>query len=379
MIHSGRLERYVGALTLEHVSRTMRGWYGLPIPLGGFPGVIVGGDGDFSGQFREGYETSIMDRAHEIVKALVRANRRIAAHNLSQLNAGWASLAEFQSEGRYKQTQYDFAATPNAPTGGGWRSLWYENTVPSPATAAAASAPGGEAPTRSTLGAIQCTDPISGDTRHVIDVRAKLDTTWSTADHAVPYGMSGLLYDRIFQVAKTASSTSTQAVTGVPTRYAATGDDIDSSRNNFVFPEVRTTLGATNHNWTVCQYTNSGGTTGRSFPSIAGIAGNVQNNIDLVLPKFFMPLAAGDVGVKALTQMQNSASVTGAVNFVLAHLLSWFFALPNFMNHLDGTRTAFNLARVYDNAAIALLIFQLNNAANQTTPQIDVRMTTADG
>jgi len=65
-----------------------------------------------------------------------------------------------------------------------------------------------------------------------------------------------------------------------------------------------------------------------------------------------MPLASGDVGVKALTQMQCSALVaTGTIDFVVAHPIC-FIPCPvaNMVCIADALYTAMQLQQLYDNA-----------------------------
>jgi len=155
------------------------------------------------------------------------------------------------------------------------------------------------------------------------------------------------------------NSTATEDPTGVPTRYQnQTANTDDYIGGNFVFPMNPTTvLPATAHNWTVCRYTGQDGTTVREFPTIAGVSSCTVGGIDLVAGSWFMPLAAGDVGVKALTRMQCSALVaTGTITFVIAHPIA-FFPVPvaNMVCIVDGINTAFNLTKIYDNACLAFL------------------------
>ena len=42
-IHSGRLERWIGTERIEHLSTSMRGWYGRPIALLDVPGDVTRG------------------------------------------------------------------------------------------------------------------------------------------------------------------------------------------------------------------------------------------------------------------------------------------------------------------------------------------------
>ena len=118
-----------------------------------------------------------------------------------------------------------------------------------------------------------------------------------------------------------------------------------------------TVLAATAHNWTVCQYTNQAGTTGQSMASIAGISACAKNQIDLLLGNWFMPLASGDTGVKAMTQVQNSGGpATGTADIVVAHPIT---AMPipivNMAMNIDGVASAFNLVKIFDNACLNLI------------------------
>jgi hypothetical protein len=77
--------------------------------------------------------------------------------------------------------------------------------------------------------------------------------------------------------------------------------------------------------------------------------------IDLAVGSWFLPLASGDVGVKALTQMQCSAAVaTGTIDFVVAHALGMLPVwVANQCCMMDNLTTAIDqLSNVYDNACI---------------------------
>ena len=83
----------------------------------------------------------------------------------------------------------------------------------------------------------------------------------------------------------------------------------------------------------------------------------MANGVDLAAGRWFVPLAAGDVGVKALTQMQCSALVaSGTIDFVVGHPIA-FFPCPvaNMVCIVDGINTAFNLTTIFDNACLAFL------------------------
>jgi hypothetical protein len=171
-------------------------------------------------------------------------------------------------------------------------------------------------------------------------------------------GNTLLLYDRLFQVDKTMNSTATEAVTGVPTRYqSGTATAADYIGGNFLFVEVGgTALAATAHNWTVCTYTDQA-SAASTLPSLTGNSAAIVRRLDHPTSQWFAPLESGDVGVKALTQMQCSAAVaTGVINFVIGHPIAWMpCPVVNLVCVADGINTSFNLVRIFDDAALTFL------------------------
>ena len=342
--HSGRLERWLGNAVVEELSAGMRSWYGPPIPVGSVPGhVWAHRGGEFSGPIHAGHFCSAIDYA---ANRLTHAIRRWTHGQFSVANTGFASLADLIAEATAGKTRlFPFQKSGSAGVVGVTNSLWGLGTQPA-AGANAAAAPGGEAPTDATTGAFLFVNPTSPDTQHFVYgvVQASLANTL-------------LLYDRIFQVNKTMASTATEAVTGVPTRYQGSVGAADSPEGNFLFVEVGTpALSATAHNWTVCLYTDqaAGAST---LPSLTGNASAIVRRLDHPVMQWFAPLAAGDSGIKTLTQMQCSASIAaGVINFVIGHPIVWLpVPLVNVACVTDGIYTAFNLARVFDDAALAFL------------------------
>lgn len=360
-VHSGRLERYLGDAKCEELSRLMKNWYAKPIALHGVPGTVyVGKDGDFVGDFREGWETNFVDRAVIIKNRLARAIRVATFENQNRLNAGFSSLSDLISEATTGGKRQILNYQKTGPTGVAQvtSSLWRLGNTPAAGTTPSA-APGGNAPTKATTGAMPFQNAASGDTLHLV----------SSAGVASVAGMSLLLYDRIFHVAKTMNSTATEAVTGVPTRYQNTTDgQPDSISGNFLFVEVGgTALAATAHNWTVCTYTDHTGSAS-TLPSLTGNSGAIVDRLDHPTGQWFAPLATGDSGIGSLTQMQCSAAVaTGAVNFVIGHPLAWMVhPLANQVVVMDYINTAFNLERIFDDACLAFLE-PIKNATTATT------------
>lgn len=363
--HSGRLERFLGTEKVEQMSRSMRGWYGPPIALGDVPGAVyVGADGDFRGRITAGQMSPLVDYVEQRVKRIVR---QFSQAQLRQANAGFSSLSDLISEatqgGKKRSFMYQKAGA-SADATGATVSLWGLGSFPS-AGANAAAAPGGEAPTDATTGAYPFSNPTGGDTQHFVGGKA-----WANVDDRIL-----LLYDRLFQVDKTMNSTATEAVTGVPTRYqSSTPGDADYAGGNFMFPEVGATLlPATAHNHDSILYRNQAGTDNQVAPATAGVSSMNARNIDLAPYFWFMPLAAGDSGVMDLAQIQLSALVaTGVINWVIGHPIALFSTTTaGRIQELDGIMTAFNLTRIFDDAALALLSLTQTTTATNFNLQFD--------
>lgn len=349
----------------------MRGWYGPPIAVGGVPGgVYATGDGDFIGEIRAGSEVSYHEHLFD---DLCRVRRRLLARMgmRTRQHGGFAHLADlFQEAGRGKVRVFVFNKTVTM-IGGRGHTTWYAAGVP-PAGAAGGAAPGGTAWYDESTGAQAFTNPDGGDTQHVVE-------TWISGTGGS--GRATLIYDRLFSVAKTMNSTGTEAVTGVPTRYqSTTATDPNYAGGNFLTIECSSALDATAHDWTVCQYTDQGGTTGVTLPSVTGVSAAAANTLDIPSTDWFCPLGTGDTGIKALTQMQCSAAVaSGAIDFTIGHPIAWMTS--QHLNRVNQMRIAhlncaFNLTRIFDDACLAAL-----NPPNGTSGStlLAARLTTVAG
>lgn len=364
--HSDRLERWLGNDTVEQISQNFKNFY-WPVGVHGVPGgVYVMPGGDFCGEIKAGQEMSKHDAAANSLKKLMQVGRNKARYDKA-LAAFFAMLKAEDDAARMSVGAFaSIDAVVAAATGGKGQvinfsklgtivgaaahttDLFTKGNVPA-AGSAASAAPGGVGPTSSTTGALPFKNLGVANSGHYLN--------WAVS--ATVANNSLLLYDRIFSVAKTMSSTTTEAVTGTPSRYQnSTAESVDYIGGNFCFPSVPTTaLGAGAHNWTVCQYTDEAGNTGNSFASTAGVNGCSQAQIDIVAGSgWFLPLAAGDVGVKAITQMQCSASVTGTIDFVIGHPIA-VIACPvaNQAYIDDGLYTSLNLTTVLDNACLSFI------------------------
>lgn len=373
--HSDKLERWLGKDKVENLIQQYNNFY-WPIPVRGVPGnVFIMPGGDFAGEIKAGSYMSakdsapltfrkLYDRALKLEKrekGMKTLLRLLKAENNSFLSVGAfanadAVIAAFT--GGKGQVLYFNKTGVTANGTAGVQDLWSRTGTP-PAGGAGSAAPGGVNPTAATTGALTFANLGTANTGHYLN--------WSLNSSVANMGL--LLYDRLFAVVKTMNSTATESVTGTLTRYnSTTAGASDFAGGNFCFPANPTTvLAATAHNWTVCQYTNQAGTTARSFTSLAGVSSCVVGGVDLLAGNWFMPLVAGDSGVKALTQMQCSAAVaTGTIDFVIGHPIAINVCpIANLATLDDGLYPTLNLSPILDNACLSFL--ELPKSASTAT------------
>ena len=340
-VHSNRLERWLGTERIEHISRCMKGWYGPPIHLLDCPGSVrICGDGDFMGPFERGYFMSALDSLRDRLKEAGKVP-------VGRLYVGFASISDAlaRASGGYGQI---LPLQKTGPTGvvGVTSSLWRLGAQP-PVGATPAAAPNGTIFTSSSVGSLSFADPASG-TLHLVGA----DISASVINNTL------LLYDLLFGCAKTMASTSAEAVTALPTRYQNTSPLApDYVGGNFLFIQVGgTVLAATAHNWTVCTYKDQADVAS-TLPSIVGNSAAIVDRLDHPVQKWFADLESGDVGIKALTQMQCSASVaTGVIWFMIGHPLGFMsFPVINSLIPFDWLTNRNQAPRRFDNACLAFL------------------------
>lgn len=363
------LERWLGAENVRKLSSDMRGWYGPPIAVHGVPGAVFAtGDGDFVGRCDAGKFGSALDRGVDLAarwrrKLKWQVQRGMRVHH-GTLHAGFSSLSDLISEATTGGKRYTFSYSKVGPTGVAnvSSSLWRVGNQPA-AGAAPGAAAAGTVFTDASTGGHLFTNPTGGDTMHIV-----------TADGiASVAGNSLLLYDLLFGVAKTMNSTATEAVTGVPTRYQnSTGGTPDYAGGNFLSIHVGgTALAATAHNWTVCTYTDQANAAS-TLPSVTGNSGAIVDRLDQPTNTWFCPLETGDVGIRALTQMQCSAAVaTGVIWFMIGHPIARMQCpIANMIVSKDYVQTAFNLTRIFDDACLALMEI-IKPSTTATTYNVD--------
>lgn len=358
-VHSQRLERWLGTEKVEQLSRNFRDWYGPPVNLTDVPGSVwVTKGGEFVGNFDRGFAVSAVEALDTWVKRIWRESGRVQ-HGYA--NAGFTSISDalFRASSGFGQTLNGGINKASASsTTGNATSTWALTGSPG-AGAAASAAPGGRIPTSATTGAMQFTNPSGSDTLHLTGA----DMAASVVNNSL------MLYDRIFDVAKTMNSTATEAVTGVPTRYQSTTTTAaDYIGGNFLFIETQTVLAATAHNWTTCLYTDQAGVTAQTLPSVTGISAAAAQRLDMPINTWFCPLATGDSGIKNLEQMQCSALVaTGAINFVIGHPIGiMMFPIAGPLLPFDWLTNRSQAPRIFSDACLSLLELPKPSATGST-------------
>jgi hypothetical protein len=356
--HASKLERWMGRDFTAELSKLNKGWYGPPIAVAGVPGcVYVGGDGDFVGNIDAGGFQNCVDYAREKTN---RALNRMWQRHKTRMSAGFADLEDliFEATKGGKGRVFSPQVANAGGVAGTWNDPWSNVKGYPPAGTNGAAAPGGTTYSSTSTGSIYFRNPESGDWQFFVQGEAQATGTNNTA-------CTYLLTDRLFSVQKTMNSTASEAVTGVPPRYqSTTAGDWDYAGGNFVYPAIGNAgLSAGAHNWTVCQYTDQGGNTGQSIPSIAGRTGAAQYSLDLPAFNWFMPLAAGDTGIKELTQMQMSAAIaTGDLYMTIAHPIAWFCCPVQYsVNVISGINSAWQMTRIFDDACLSVILTNSNN------------------
>lgn len=357
-IPRGRIERWVGKEHADRLSNQMAGWYGPPINIRDLPGSVwIDKHGEYVGDFDRGHYFSMQDalelavrKAKDYRRTLDRALAKDALPLYASVGFASISAALARASSGFGQNLNGGMLQKAGPIGAtsASSSLWRISGLPT-GGAAGSAAPGGRAPTKATTGAMAFNNPAAGDTLHL-----------TGADMAASVVYNALvLYDRIFDVAKTMNSTATEAVTGVPTRYqSSTVDAAEYAGGNFLFVEVGgTALAATAHNWTTCLYRDEAGNDNQTLPSITGNSGAIVDRFDMPAQAWFAPLAAGDAGIMDLAQMQCSAAVaTGLINFVIGHPIGiMMFPVATAPMPFDWLTNRQQAPRIINDACLALI------------------------
>lgn len=356
----GRLARQLGSLVGDDAVQAVRdatGGFYFPVPVaGGLPVLAHRGE-----LFWRGMGTSRAMDGAPVLPSPRGMRERLRAQRAPMMGGGFSSLSDLISEATAgKQQTIPVAKVGSISVAGGVEVGWVQSGIPSAGATPTAISSGGSVPTNATAGALGQANAGGSDTLHLISA------------FLTPQGnaMTWVLFDRIWHGATNTNSSGTQAITGVPpTRYTSA----TAAKGNFAFPYSRTTVAATAHNHTVCQYKDQDNNTAESFASQGGNSGNVAGRVDFsTAGQWFMPLNAGDLGVKELTQWQfNAAMASGQVDLAIGHPLAIIPAPGSGVGAaLDGINSAFNLVEILDGACLDLLGIRPATTATSTTGMI---------
>jgi hypothetical protein len=223
-----------------------------------------------------------------------------------------------------------------APIAGRGCSLWEYDGMP----AKGAVPTSGAIPDRTTQGAIPFTAPGGSRDKHLIGA----SITPLTA------GVF-LLYDRLFhEGGLSGTSTAAQTIQGSTPTPALTRNT--GGAGNIAFYEIYTTLGTTATTLTMT-YTNQGGTGSRTSTINIGSTGFRE-----VTRMQRIPLAAGDSGIRAIEQIQLTATTGTAGNFgiTIAQPLAWIpVGASGIMGWRDYTTGLPGIPVIDPNACLALM------------------------
>jgi len=226
-------------------------------------------------------------------------------------------------------------AAATAPVAGRMTSLWVYDKSFGPGAAPTT----GAIPTNATTGAIPFTNPGGGRNKWLVQ-----------------FGAAGLnvgtliLYDRLFHIGNlSGTSTGVQTIQGSPASPALTR--YTDGIGNFVFYEIYTAVGTTTSTMTMT-YIDQNDVSSTSTINIGTANFNSAQRAQLI------PLASGDTGVKAVTQIQLSASTLTAGNFgiVIGHPIAYApIGAAGMMGWRDFTTGLPGLPDLPSNSCLSLL------------------------
>lgn len=228
-----------------------------------------------------------------------------------------------------------------------WTMGWTGGSASSvpPNAAIPSSGMAGDIPTDATTGAMPFTNPPSGSS--YLGRLALLNTS------AVAVPVTLAIYDRLWQQSGIAVTTTTaQTVNSIALdRPDANGEDAE------LWLDVYAATGA-GAATPIVSYTNPAGTSGQTATCIGYAASSA------IRSAYPFQLASGDTGVKSIQSITLGVSMTsGTIGLVLRRKVAQVTLPFNELRTLDAL--ALGLPRVYDNAALELLI-QCSSATTAT-------------
>lgn len=200
-------------------------------------------------------------------------------------------------------------------------------------------------------GSMYFADATGGDTKHLISISA-----------TATVGCTLLLIDRLTGVGSvdTATTGNKTINSAALTRYT---DGIG------VQPYLElTTASTTAATLSVNSYTDTDNNTGQAGPTIT--FPQAAQNVDSM---WLLPLAAGDVGCKAISTINVATAGSGSVATVgLCRVVAELGLIANISNSMDFVLNLPSLPRIYDNACLMLAMIATTTTAVTVHGQITV-------
>lgn len=269
-------------------------------------------------------------------------------------------ISEITQSGKFFSAKFSKGNT-SAVIANNWYDLWPVGGSPQ------AGAYGGTAFTArqfadTTVGALYHAGDASPDTKHMVSMDARSTGGTPTL----------ILYDRVLSYeACTFNASVNQAMTNTlpAQRYISAGQP-----GMKILTTCQTALGATAANFTQLQYTDQAGTTLQSMPVaafnaiiVSAAAPTTTLGARIVSPSVtgatltqgpYMPLAAGDGGVRLIANYTTSAANTGTMAFVLgAPLATIPIQVAGITTLIDLVQQLVGLYQVYAGACLSFLAF----------------------
>jgi hypothetical protein len=244
----------------------------------------------------------------------------------------------------------DFAKTGITPQAAGrWYTFWRTGTVPAAGgDGGAGSGTPGAGGTALDLadGSLAKWADVSALTRHLttMELIGSADATY-------------MLYDRLVSVSAVAvNSTGNKNVGSAALPRYTNGIGVEC------WLEVTTVVSTTAPIVSMNSYTDTDDNTGQAGATITFPATNTAVNT-MVGP---MPLATGDVGVKAIATINVATASAGsaAVNVVLLKPLLYFGSTTGLAAAIDLVSMYPSLPRIYDGASLGLAMFSTGTGAH---------------
>jgi hypothetical protein len=169
------------------------------------------------------------------------------------------------------------------------------------------------------------------------------------------------LIDRLLDYdAIAANSAASQALTNsasLPTQYS-TGDGV------MMFLEVSSAIAGVTNGTATITYTNQAGTSGKTTAVASLVAAPVLSRVAAPVTGFFIPLAAGDTGVRSVQSVQFSAAATsGTYCLTLCYPLTALPAPSTAYTERDLVLQSPKMPPIRDNAVLQFLVATVNTTA----------------